>query len=134
MTVWGPRPVADRDSLEWWRRVRGHELPVQRCSGCGTLRFPARAYCPSCRGARWEWHATDGRGRVLSWIVARRRFAAEPEPPYTVVMVCLEQAPACVLYGAWRAGREPVPDEPVRVRFEDVPGEDLTLLAWHPAR
>ncbi|MCG5211729.1 zinc ribbon domain-containing protein [Streptosporangium soli] len=126
------RPVPDRDSAEWWAAVRRRELAVQECAGCGTWRFPARAYCPVCRAREWRWRVTDGRARVSSWIVAHQRFHPALAPPYTVVRVCLAQAPGCVLYGTWVGGGEPVAGEPVRAVFTEV-DEGLTLIAWEPA-
>lgn len=60
-----------------------------------------------------------------------RRFHPDLDLPYTVVMVRLAQAPGCVLYGGWRADREPRLGEPVTAVFRDV-YDELTLIDWAP--
>ena len=42
-----------------------HELVVQRCRGCGALRFPARDRCSSCLSRDAEW--TPGAALVRHW-------------------------------------------------------------------
>jgi uncharacterized OB-fold protein len=128
----GIRPAPDRDSAEWWRAVARHEFAVQACDRCGTLRFPARAYCHHCRSGEWRWREISPTGRVESWIVNHQRFLPGFTPPYTVVMVRLEDAPDCVMYGGWSAGREPCPGERVEASFRSV-DDELSLIDWGPA-
>ncbi|GAA4047878.1 Zn-ribbon domain-containing OB-fold protein [Nonomuraea soli] len=108
--------MTDRDSAAWWERVAEGRLEVQECSRCGTLRFPARAFCPRCRAEDWRWRAVEPVAEVDSWIVERRTT-----PPTTIVRVRLARAPHVVMYGNWRAEREPSPGERVGAVFEDGP-------------
>lgn len=112
----------DRDSREWWRRLAGRELVVQRCVACGRSRFPARAFCAFCRTEEWEWVRAGRAGVVESWLVERRR-----EPGGTIVRVRLD---GCVFHGRWRGERAP------EAGARAVPvitgtGEDV-LLDWGP--
>ncbi|MEV7965049.1 zinc ribbon domain-containing protein [Sphaerisporangium sp. NPDC088356] len=125
------KPVPDRDSAEWWERVARHEFVIQSCEGCGTLRFPARAYCPRCRGRDWSWRQVSPTGRILSWIVNHQPFLPDAPTPYTVVMVRLADAPGCVMVGNWRQSEEPVADQPVRAFYTYV-DERLSLINWGP--
>ncbi|MFF5206353.1 Zn-ribbon domain-containing OB-fold protein [Streptosporangium sp. NPDC000396] len=125
------RPVVDRDSAEWWKRVAGHEFVVQRCDSCGTLRFPARVYCHRCRTDRWHWEPVSPTGHVESWIVSHQPFLAGTSEPYVVVMVRLADAPGCVMYGNWCAEDPPVAGQPVEAVFSTV-DEDLSLINWRP--
>ncbi|MER6575106.1 OB-fold domain-containing protein [Nonomuraea sp. NPDC001023] len=129
---YGPRPEPDRDSAEWWERLAREGFAVQRCDGCGTARFPARAFCPSCRGEAWRWLPVPAEGVVESWIVNRRAFLPGAGEPYVVVMVRLDAVPGCLVHGNWRgAAPEPLPGQRVRgvrTRVDDR----LTLLDWEP--
>ncbi|MCK2219622.1 zinc ribbon domain-containing protein [Actinomadura sp. ATCC 31491] len=127
----GHRPEPDRDSREWWERIARHEFAVQRCAGCGVDRFPARAFCPACRGEEWRWRAVEPEGRVESWIVARQPFVPGVAVPYVVVMVRLSAVPDGLAYGNWRGGREPRAGERVRGVYREE--GDVTLVDWEPA-
>ncbi|NUR88849.1 MAG: hypothetical protein HOY71_32580 [Nonomuraea sp.] len=98
--------MRDRDSAEWWARG---ELAVQRCDGCGVLRFPPRAFCAACRTEEWSWHVPEPVATVESWIVGHRPF-----PERTIVRVRLAEEPRIVMYGGWGPDREPRPGERVR--------------------
>jgi uncharacterized OB-fold protein len=93
-TRWEPvvRPAPDRDSAPWWDAVRRHELTIQRCAGCGTLRFPARVVCNRCRSREADWVPSCGTGRVVSWIVNHQRFlpGMPADGPFAVLFVRLD--------------------------------------------
>ncbi|GAB3983699.1 hypothetical protein GCM10029978_091210 [Actinoallomurus acanthiterrae] len=130
-----PRPQADRDSAPWWEAVRRHELLVQRCGGCGTLRFPPRAICARCRSRESTWTPVSGTGRVASWIVNHQIFmrAFADEVPYAVLHVRLDDADDLFMYGDL-TGADPAdvtPGMPVQAVFTDV-DEELTLVRWRP--
>lgn len=111
----------DRDSAEWWELVAKGVLAVQRCSSCGLLRFPARAFCAACRTEGWSWAPVAPQGLVESWIVGHWRAPA----PYTIVRVRLAEARGCVLYGTWRGQGEPRQGQRVRALFTAEP-----LIEW----
>ncbi|GAA3949887.1 OB-fold domain-containing protein [Actinomadura viridis] len=132
-----PRPEPDRDSAPWWEAVRRHELTVQRCEGCGTLRFPARAVCNRCRGRAWEWVPARGTGRVYSWIVNHQVFmpAMAGEVPFPVLLVRLDDGEDLLMYGDLVDGSpgDLEPGLPVEAVFLDV-DESTTLVGWRPLR
>lgn len=130
-----PRPQIDRDSAPWWEAVRRHELLVQECGGCGTVRFPPRSICGRCRSRRSAWVPVRGTGRVASWIVNHQVFmrAFADEVPYAVLHVRLDDADDLFMYGDL-TGADPAdvtPGMAVQAVFTDV-GDDLTLVRWRP--
>jgi uncharacterized OB-fold protein len=130
-----PRPEADRDSAPWWEAVRRHELTVQRCGGCGTLRFPPRAVCNRCRSREWAWVPVGGTGRVYSWIVNHQVFmpAMAGRVPFPVLLVRLDDGEDLLMYGGLAGGDAAVlePGLPVEAVFEDVDAT-TTLVNWRP--
>ncbi|HEY7488195.1 MAG TPA: Zn-ribbon domain-containing OB-fold protein [Streptosporangiaceae bacterium] len=134
-----PRPEPDRDSAPWWEAVRRHELLIQRCAGCGTLRFPARAICNRCRSRDAEWVRSAGTGRVVSWIVNHQVFlpGMADEVPYTVLLVRLDDGAdhdaGILMYGNL-VGADPsqiAAGTPVEADFVNV-DDNLTLVQWRP--
>ena len=53
-------------------------LAGSRCSGCGTVTFPATSSCPKCMESTMAPYALPDRGTVWTWTV--QGFA--PKPPY----------------------------------------------------
>ncbi len=137
-----PRPVPDRDSAPWWEAVRRHELLLQQCQGCGTLRFPPRAICNVCQGRGAAWVPASGTGTVQSWIVSHHVFlrSMAGEVPYAVALVRLDEGDDLLMYGnivTVGGGGEIAAADPaaitagmrVRAVFADVDAE-CTLVQW----
>jgi uncharacterized OB-fold protein len=119
---------ADRDSEPWWEALARHEFVQQRCGGCRSWRWPPRMRCGRCGSPEWTWEAVSGRGTVASWIVNHHSFLPAIEPPYTVVLVRLDEQDDILMPGAWLGGGEPVMDQAVQADFVERDGE--TLLGW----
>ena len=128
-----PLPHPDRDSEPFWRGLREGALCVQRCRGCGALRWPPRAICNRCRGFDCEWIALSGRGRIASWVCTHQVFspAWRDEVPYVVVQVALDEQDDLQLIGRLEDAA-PERGLPVRARFVRV-DDAVTLLHWEPA-
>ena len=129
----------DRDSAPWWDAVRRHELLIQRCAGCGLLRFPARVVCGRCRSCAADWVPACGTGRVVSWIVNHQPFlpGMSADAPFAVLFVRLDDGAddgaAIHMYGNLvdAALSEIVAEMPVEAVFVDV-DDNLTLVQWRP--
>ncbi|HEU5158830.1 MAG TPA: OB-fold domain-containing protein [Streptosporangiaceae bacterium] len=133
------RPAEDRDSAPWWEAVRRHELLVQRCAGCGMLRFPARVVCNRCRSRDADWVPARGTGRVVSWIVNHQPFlpGMSADEPFAVLLVRLDDgadAGADIhMYGNL-VGADPstiTPGMAVEAVFVDI-DDNFTLVQWRP--
>src|SRR5262249_20038417 len=108
--------------------AKHHELRVQRCTACGTHRFPARAICSACLSTDVEWVAVSGRGEVFSFAVMHQvyhpGFAAEV--PYAVVIVQLAEGARMVSKLVDVSPSEVRIGMAVRVVFDDIT-DDVTL-------
>ena len=132
-----PTPTITRDSQGFWDACRSHELAIQRCTDCGTLRHPPEPCCPRCRTLTFDWAPVSGRGRIFSYAVVHRPFlpALTDVVPYVVVVVELDDAPEV------RVISNLVETEPaaahiglaVEVVWDDV-SPDLTLPRFRPVR
>ena len=130
-----PLPRPNRLSTPYWQGAKAHELSLQRCSDCGTWRFPPSERCAQCLSKRYEWTATSGRGRVWSWIAMHQRYypAFEAEIPYNVAYVQLEEGPKLMTNLVEVAEAEIRCDMPVEVVFEDITDE-FALPKFRPVR
>lgn len=119
-------PRITPEMAPFWEAARRHELVVQRCRGCGTLRFPARVLCSGCLSREAEWVPVSGRGTIFSLAVMHQASHPSFTVPYAVVVVELEEGARLLsnVVGcppdALRIGM------PVTVVFEDLT-PDVTL-------
>jgi hypothetical protein len=83
-------PTVEPDDEYFWAGVQRHELLVQRCARCRTLRHPPVPMCGRCHSLEWDTQAAAGRGTVHSWIVSHHPTEPDAEPR-VVVLVDLEE-------------------------------------------
>ena len=128
-----PEPLPDEDSKPFWEGLSAGELRIQRCQGCNTLRWPARAICNRCASFDADWIACKEHGLVSSWIRTHQVFAPayRERVPYVVVQVALVVQPDIRLIGGWHGERDPVIREPVSPRYVRR-ASGTTVLDWEP--
>ena len=129
-----PLPNIDRDSLPFWEGVRAGELRVQRCTGCGAYRWPARAICNRCRSFDADWVALSGAGTVRSWIITHQPFAPafRDQIPYDTILVQLAEQEDLQMIGRLTPpGIRPFAGLEVRAVYERV-AEHTVLVYWEP--
>lgn len=128
-----PLPQVSADMAPFFEAARRHELVVQRCPGCGALRFPARPICSRCLGRDASWVRVSGRGTIFSFAVMHQAnhpaFAAEV--PYAVVVVELEEGPRLLSNLVGCAGGDIRIGLPVEVVFDALTPE-VTLPKFRP--
>lgn len=113
-----PRPVINRDNAGFWEGVGRHRLLIQRCAGCGTLRFPWLPGCNSCGCLEWDTVEANGEGTVYSYVVMHHPPFPAFDPPYAVGVIELVEGVRIVSnvigvpYDKVRIGM------PVRLAFE----------------
>ncbi|MEU9167045.1 bifunctional MaoC family dehydratase N-terminal/OB-fold nucleic acid binding domain-containing protein [Streptomyces sp. NPDC048420] len=121
-----PRPVVNRDNAGFWEGVVRHELLIQRCTACATLRFPWLPGCAHCGGPDWDTVRASGEGTVYSYVVMHHPPFPAFDPPYAVALVQLAEGVRMISnvigtpYDKVRIGM------PVRLAFQSYDG-DLTL-------
>lgn len=127
-----PVPIPDRDSAPFWEGMRAGEVRLQRCTACGTWRWPARAICNRCHGFDAEWVAVGGTGTVISWIRTHQAFlpAFQDDLPYVTVTVQLDEQADLQMIGGL-ADRDIEPEIGMRVRAAFTDG-DQPLVFWRP--
>lgn len=110
MSATAPPAGAGLTLKEFFAEARAGRLVVQRCTGCGALAVPPKAFCPACHGQTWEPAPLRGEGEVASYTVIR----VPPAPlagqaPYAIAVVRFPE-------GAALLGRvEDLPLERLRV-------------------
>ncbi|MEV7344802.1 bifunctional MaoC family dehydratase N-terminal/OB-fold nucleic acid binding domain-containing protein [Streptomyces sp. NPDC093544] len=86
-----PRPVINRDNAGFWEGVGRHELLIQRCGDCGTLRFPWLPGCNACGCLEWDTVEASGEGTVYSYVVMHHPPFPAFDPPYAVGLIELAE-------------------------------------------
>jgi len=68
-----------------------YRLEAGRCEKCGTVVYPARAICPSCRGQKFTTVTLKPEGTIATFTVIHVPPAAfKTESPYVLAVVELE--------------------------------------------
>jgi uncharacterized protein len=123
-----PYPRPDRDTAPFWEAQRNHELRLQRCSACGTFRFPVTPVCPECRSFDFDWALCSGRGTIYSYTVVHHQTHPAFPVPYAIALLELEEGPR--LIGRLRGSSDGlVIGAPVGVEWDDAPNQSLPVWA-----
>lgn len=127
-------PVLYPEEREYTDALREHRFVLQRCSACHEVRYPIAPVCPRCLHDGFEWAAMSGRGRVSSFVVYHKAWAAwlRGRVPYAVVQVRLAEGPRLTTNLLHADPADIRIDMPVTSTFEDVTDE-ITLLQFQPA-
>jgi uncharacterized OB-fold protein len=93
-----PLPQISAAMAPFFEAARRKELVVQRCRGCGALRFPARDRCSACLAREADWAPVSGRGKIFSLAVMHQVYhpGFASEVPYAVVLVELDEGPRLI--------------------------------------
>ena len=102
-----------------------NELRIQRCTACGTHRFPARAICSECLSLESEWVPVSGRGEIFSFNVMHQVYhpGFAGEVPYAVVVVKLAEGTKMISNLVGVSPQDIRIGMPVRVVFERITDE-----------
>jgi uncharacterized protein len=126
-----PRPSLTSDNAWWFEALQRHELRIQRCASCGTLRHPPRPVCDRCGSLEWDSIAAAGQGSVYSFVVNHYPQVAAFDYPLPIALIELAEGTRLV---ADLIGVDPAAVRigmPVAVEFVDH-DPDLSLPAFRP--
>jgi len=128
-----PIPAITPEMRPFFDAAKRHQLVVQRCTQCGTHRFPAREICSSCLSRAADWVPVSGAGEVFSYNVMHQIYhpGFADEVPYAVVVVKLQEG---VKLNSNLVGVPPHDIRvgmPVKVVFEDI-NDEVTLPKFAP--
>jgi uncharacterized OB-fold protein len=132
-----PQPGFSPQSEAYWLAAGKGELVVQRCSSCGSDRWPISAACFNCQSTESTWAALPGTGKVFTFTWAD--FPILPngeERNITVIELDGTQGDHPVRMISWVADiarDELVCDLPVEVTFLPV-DDEVSVPAWRPRR
>ncbi|GII97062.1 Zn-ribbon domain-containing OB-fold protein [Sinosporangium siamense] len=129
-----PRPAPQRGIFDepYWRYAAAGELRLQRCSACGSFRYPPGPACPDCLAEEHEWTALSGRGSLLAWTVFHRQYFPGIPVPYAVAAVRTAEGPILIGNIAGTAVGDLIHGMPLTAVFEDVTTTDgpLRICQW----
>jgi uncharacterized OB-fold protein len=133
MTYAKPIPAITPDMQPFFAAAKRHELVVQRCTQCGTHRFPAREICSNCLSRDAAWVKVSGEGEVFSYNVMHQVYhpGFASEVPYAVVVVKLKEGAKMNSNLVGVAPHDILIGMPVKVVFEDI-SDDVTLPKFAP--
>lgn len=129
-----PAPRVTPELEPFFAAAARRELVVQRCAGCGLLRFPAREMCRACGSRDAGWVAVSGRGTVYSfyWMHQVYHPGFADHVPYPVVVVELDEGPRITCNVVDCSREELRIGLPVEVTFETR--GDVALPVFRPRK
>jgi uncharacterized OB-fold protein/acyl dehydratase len=86
-----PRPALTQDNAVWFEGAQRHELLIQHCTSCGTLRHPPLPACGTCQSFEWDTVVSGGRGTLYSFVVVHYPQVPSFEYPLPIGLVELEE-------------------------------------------
>jgi len=125
MTYDKPIPAITPDMQPFFDAAKRHELVVQRCTQCGTHRFPAREICSTCLSRAAQWVPVSGEGKIFSYNVMHQVYhpGFADAVPYAVVVVKLKEGAKLTSNLVGVAPHDITIGMPVTVVFEDITDE-----------
>ena len=130
-----PLPQIDEENRPWWEALKRHELYIQKCNECGTLRYYPRAQCTNCLYSATEWIRCSGKGTIWTYTVTNQNQAAgfRDSLPYVMAWVDLAEGLKMMTNIIDCPPEQVKIGMPVEVVYEDVTPE-VTLAKFRPAR
>lgn len=127
-----PRPALTQDNAFWFEGARAHQLLIQHCTSCGTLRHPPLPACAVCGSLEWDAVESSGRGTLYSYVVVHYPQVPSFEYPLPIGLIDLEEGTRVVANLGGMDREDIVIGMPVQAEFVDF-DEDLSLPVFVPA-
>jgi uncharacterized OB-fold protein len=126
-------PTPTPETLHFWEGCRAGELRLQRCTPCGHIYFPPRAFCPQCSSRDVGVVVASGRGTLYSYIINHRPRPDMGTEPHSIAVVQLAEGPR-MMSNIVHCPQTPdalVLDMPLRVIFEKQ-NDEIALPLFEP--
>ena len=97
-----PLPAITTEAKPFWDAAAQQKLAIQRCQDCRAWVWTPRPTCNECGSDRLDWTPMSGKGDIYSFTVIRQiagraaSKAFEPDVPYVVAWVDLEEGPRMI--------------------------------------
>ena len=129
-----PVPVPTPDNQGFWEACSRHELVIQRCPQCDTLRHPPRPVCSTCHSDDIDWKRVSGLGTIYTYSITHQAVhpALRDRVPWNVIMVDLDEGVRMFSHLVDCPEEKVSIGLRVEVTFEDV-GEGISLPYFRPA-
>jgi uncharacterized protein len=132
-----PLPDISAANRPFWDGLKRREFLVPRCRQCGDFNWVPFPACRSCLSEDQQWTRVSGNATVYSFTIVHRGHGQfNAEVPYAVVMARLVEEPRpCIVLGNTRGIEvsQLAIGMPLRIVYEDIAGEDVTLWRFGPA-
>ncbi len=132
-----PLPTPSKDNALFWEGLKQREFRIQRCKSCGSYVWLPKPACSNCLSTDMEWVKASGEGTVWTYsTVYRAGPAFTDDIPFITAVIELKERPLKCLVLSWLVNCKPEDvycGMPVKVIFEDIPNEDITLYKFVPA-
>jgi len=126
-----PIPVTDDvDTSGFWVAASEGTIAVRVCTDCGAAVHLPRQYCSRCRSWNTGWRTVRPTGTLYSWTTTYRELRPGFVPPFTVVLVALDDFPDVKLMGYLPGEPELTSGQAMVASFE-TRGE-TTIPQWQP--
>lgn len=129
-----PRPVpivTDPDTGGFFESAARDMLALCTCVGCDAVLHLPGPRCSRCGSFETRWRPVSGKGRLYSWTTVEHQVHPAFPPPYTIVLVELDDAPGTRLLGHLPGRPKLAPGMAMRVWFEPV-ADEVKLPQWQP--
>jgi uncharacterized OB-fold protein len=82
----------DIENKAYFTHVSKHDFRLQKCTGCGRLRYPPTTGCPWCSDPESTWEPVEGKGTVHSYVEVHQAIqpAFKSHLPYVFLLVDLD--------------------------------------------
>lgn len=132
-----PLPTTTEDNRPFWEGLKRREFLVPKCQDCGDYNWTPYPACRSCLSTNQEWTKVSGEGTIYTFTVVHRGPPAfTAEGPYVIAFMELKEQPRPLLVMGNMINCNPDDIKigmPVKIAYEDIPDEDITLWRFVPA-
>ena len=130
-----PLPIIHPENKPYWDSLKAHQIKMQKCLDCGTIRFPVSPVCYKCFSGKSEWTPLSGKGKVSAWVIivqATGNPAWQKDVPFNVALVDLAEGPRLTTNIVQVKNEDIYKGMPVEINYDDVTPE-VTLAKFKPA-